>query len=211
MYLNDTHIPLEEGFGFVIRGKYLKGDVPKQAYYMFNTTEVYLPDKAEGNYSINDDAYYAVVAVAPDKDDADDDMPRPQCSMQPPSLPMNDGLLYKGDLKILEIPYRCLNKTHEAADPERPTRRQYMVGNILLTTLDPLSPYPQGYCETYEREQVGLQNWEVYGHDVYEDQTLDQAPHIHCLDLTSATPRDPNRRNYWNEPNHFSDSFKTWY
>jgi hypothetical protein len=86
-----------------------------------------------------------------------------------------------------------------------------MVGNILLTTLDPGSPYPHGYSETDERQQVANGDWEIYGHDIYEDETLDQAPHKHCFDLTSVNPGDPDRRNLWNEGNHFSDRFKTWY
>ena len=99
--------------------------------------------------------------------------------MQPPSSPTDDGMLFKGDLKILELPYRFPSKTHEATDPKRPQGRQYMVGNILLTTLDPGSPHPVGYSETYERQQVGNINWELHGHDIYEEETLDQAPHEH--------------------------------
>ena len=104
MFVYGNCIPLEEGFGFVIRGKYLKGDVPKQAYYMRHTSEVYGPDKEDGYYPIDDDAYYAVVVVAHGKDDADENMPRPRFSMQPPSLTMSDGMLFKGDLKILQLP-----------------------------------------------------------------------------------------------------------
>jgi hypothetical protein len=211
MYKDGVRTPLEEGSDFLIRGKYLKGDVPKQAYYMPNLTDVYYPDKEEGYYLIDDDAYYAVVAVAPDESVTDEDMPRPQLSMQPPSPPMNDGMLLKGDLKILELPYRFPDKTHEATDPKRPQRRQYMVGNILLTSLDPGSPHPLGYSETYEKQQVGNENWELYGHDVYEDETLDQAHDKHCFDLASVNSGDPGRTNLWNEENYFSNCFKTWY
>ena len=67
-----------------------------------------------------------------------------------------------------------------------------MVGNMNLAALDASII---GYDETFKRARVSNGDWEIYGHDVYENAALDQAPHKHCLDLLNQTG-DPNRTNY---------------
>jgi hypothetical protein len=103
--------------------------------------------------------------------------------------------------------FSFLTKTYEATDPKKPRRRQYMIGNTVLAILDGIG---NGYDETFEKLRVGTRHWEIYDHDVYENEALDQAPHKHCLNLLNHTG-DPNRRDFWKFQDHFSDRFKTWY
>ncbi len=84
-----------------------------------------------------------------------------------------------------------------------------MVGNTILALLLGRN---DGVDETFERLRVASGDWEINGHDVYEDPELDQAPHKHCLDLNNqSNPDDPNRANLLETPNHFSNHFKSWY
>jgi len=140
---------------------------------------VYLHDKPDGVYPIEDDEYYAVVAVAPEVG-GDTNLQRPQFS---PDVSLDESValfLDNGDLKIFHLPYRLPTKPHEASDIDKPSRRQYMAGNTILALL---LGRDDGVDETYERLRVANGDWEIYGHDVYEDAKLDQAPYKHCLDL----------------------------
>jgi hypothetical protein len=204
---------LKEDFEFIIRGKYLKGHVPKQAYFQENRQELdannrpaYFPNGPIGMYDIEDDEYYAVVVVVPvESITTDKNFPIPRLSKNISSPIENYRLLLEGDVKIFQIPYRFPTKTHEATDPRKPVRRQYMVGNTILAALDGRI---NGYDETCERIRVPNRQWKIYGHDVYENAAITHPPHNHCLNLLNQTG-DPNRTNFWTVDDHFSDRFKT--
>jgi hypothetical protein len=193
-----------------MKGKYLKGDVPIQAYFQRNTREPvrYGPDRISVWYDIENDEYCAVVVVVPDESiTTDKNLPIPRLTRINSSPVETHHLLSKGDVKIFQIPYKFPSKTHKATDPKKPGRYHYMVGNTILTAL---VGSKGGYDETFERVRVSNRKWEIYGHDVYENKTLDQAPHKHCLDLLNQTG-DPNRTNFWTVDGYFSNLFKNWY
>jgi hypothetical protein len=104
----------KEGFGFVIKGKYLKGNVPKQASFRENRQEfdadnrpAYFPKKKNGWCDIEDDEYYAVVVVAPDDIlTMVEDLPIPRLPAIDSSLVANYRRLSEGDVRIFQLPYK---------------------------------------------------------------------------------------------------------
>ena len=191
------------GFGFVIKGSEIKGNLKTRKAYYRSSSPVqqalpYDPNKPAGFYDIEPDSYYAIVACP-----SSGDTPIPEFMQIEDSIPNGQPFLQAGNIRILELPSRIPTQDEIDERVMVAGSRGYMIGGAILSALN-WSNSLFGEDEQGDLSEDAVDRFNVFGYTVETaNKNLDQAPHLHCFRASDEF------NSVWEAD--FPQFFKEWY